>query len=814
MTAHDDKSGRLCSGTKAENLAFAKEYLRETRIPEFLGFTTGEWETASEHIIARIVRGLDGPLAVRSSARGEDSADGSLAGRFRSHLHVPLEAATIRRAVDDVIASYGESGEPDQGHQVLIQEMVTDVEASGVIMTRRLDTGAPYYVISYDDSSGRTDSITGGADVHKTLSVHRDIAEPYIESPRIRAMLRIAREVEGVFGNIPLDIEFAVDRALQGRLLQVRRIAAGGDWSDAVAHDIDRALPILKAGVAHALGRLDNAPGEGSVLTSMSDWNPAEMIGAAPSPLAVSLYRELITDTVWAEARADMGYRPVPGQPLMMIVAGRPFIDTRLSLASFLPAGLGAGLEDRLVSASIRRLARNPQFHDKLEFEVALTAATPAFNERFDAIYDGLDRNDRETFRRAHEKLTARCLDLSNDGALFRSEQRITELEARQLLRPVPLRANERDRTDGRAILRRLLALQAECVSFGTRPFSILARHGFIAEAILRGMVERGALSPERAWRIRRGVNSIASNISEAMAAADATEKGRDAFFARYGFLRPSSYDILSPRYIDRPDLFTPGANRLLAETDAPASAPFVPTATETRSISKLMDEMGAASGGDEGCGLFLHYFRRATRGREWGKLVFTRNLSDILETVAAWGEGIGLERSELAHLTLSDMRNAAIDVSPWASLASLGELAAERKRDWERSRAIPLPYIIRHQGDISVVPMHRAAPNFMTRKTVRAPVRALTARDRDVTAVSGRIVCIESADPGFDWIFGKGIVGLVTQYGGPNSHMAIRCAEFGLPGAIGVGELMFRSILSAREIALKCGEHAIEVIR
>ena len=39
----------------------------------------------------------------------------------------------------------------------------------------------------------------------------------------------------------------------------------------------------------------------------MSDWNPAEMIGLKPKPLALSLYKELITDLVWAESRKSYG---------------------------------------------------------------------------------------------------------------------------------------------------------------------------------------------------------------------------------------------------------------------------------------------------------------------------------------------------------------------------------------------------------------------------------------------------------------------------------------------------------------------------
>ena len=73
-----------------------------------------------------------------------------------------------------------------------------------------------------------------------------------------------------------------------------------------------------------------------------------------------------------------------------------------------------------------------------------------------------------------------------------------------------------------------------------------------------------------------------------------------------------------------------------------------------------------------------------------------------------------------------------------------------------------------------------------------------------------GKIACIENADPGDDWIFTKGIKGLVTQYGGVNSHMAIRCAEFGLPAAIGCGERTFERLLAAGRIELNCADKIV----
>ena len=71
-------------------------------------------------------------------------------------------------------------------------------------------------------------------------------------------------------------------------------------------------------------------------MSNMSDWNPAEMIGKKPSQLSLSLYSELITNSVWSEQRKNYGYKNVYPNKLMLNFAGSPYIDLRVDLISFL----------------------------------------------------------------------------------------------------------------------------------------------------------------------------------------------------------------------------------------------------------------------------------------------------------------------------------------------------------------------------------------------------------------------------------------------------------------------------------------------
>ena len=77
--------------------------------------------------------------------------------------------------------------------------------------------------------------------------------------------------------------------------------------------------------------------------------------------------------------------------------------------------------------------------------------------------------------------------------------------------------------------------------------------------------------------------------------------------------------------------------------------------------------------------------------------------------------------------------------------------------------------------------------------------------------SIDNKIVMIESADPGYDWIFTHKIKGLITKYGGAASHMAIRSSEFNLPAAIGVGS-DYEIFKKGKRVVLDCENRRITV--
>jgi len=785
-------------GTKAETLERLKKLVRKSWIPDLYYFSVAEWEQSPQTILEALKTHFDGRrLAVRSSAFNEDGAIQSLAGAFQSCLNVDTRNEdALRKAVLKVIGSY--SGNPHD--QVLVQPMVEDVAISGVIMTHDLSNGAPYYIINYDDESGKTDVITGGTGVNKTVVIHHHANLAYIESPRVARWLEMTREIEHLCGGrIPLDIEFAQSRDGSLYLLQVRRIAVQKNWNRAIQTRLSEALENLEQFfMEHARPRWGLA-GSTTILGQMPDWNPAELIGTQPAPLSISLFRFLITDSVWQEARTSMGYRPVPQEPLMVLLAGRPYIDVRNSFNSFLPAGLPPSLENSLIDAWLHRLASHPEYHDKVEFEVAQTVLDFAFEENLESRYgDALTAEGREAYREKVRGLTSRNVSLDPGRSLPRALDRVEELRQSQEGSP--------EISKWPPLLRALRLLE-ECRQNGSLQFSIIARHGFMAEALLRSAIRRGAWSAERGEEFKRTLRTIAGELGQDFGRVMKGDLRREEFLQRYGHLRPGTFDILSPRYDQREDLFRDG--QFVYDSTDRRPEYFTLTSREAAAFQALLAESELSVAPEE----LLSYAGQAIVGREYSKFVFTRHLSEAMESIAEWGETIGLTRDDLSYLTLHDLAETLHTPVTRDREGYFHDIAESRRAYAREMRGIRLGYILRDVHDLFVVPLHRGAANFVTTRSIERECILLDNRMAGQANLFNKIACIESADPGFDWIFTKGIAGLVTKFGGANSHMTIRCAELGLPAAIGVGEQTFERLAAASRIELRCGEKIVRPI-
>lgn len=783
----------IAPASKARTLKQLESKVSLFKIPAFLYFEARSFAKAPQAVVSQITDYFHNQiLAVRSSAADEDGTEKAHAGAYDSVLGVPSrDTDTLLCAIQKVITSYDRHSPRLGIDEFIVQEMLQNTAMSGVVFTHDLNTGAPYYVINYDDISGLTNTVTsgGGEYANRTLYIHRGATEA-IRSERFQKLIAAIQELEKVMGSQFLDVEFALGQDFTPYLLQTRAITTQPNWNRAVAKRIDSALQGIQALVKARLQPMAGVYGKTTVLGQMPDWNPAEMIGRAPRALAFSLYETLITNHAWRRAREIMGYSVPAGQPLMISLGGQPFIDTRLSFHSYLPAGLKPEIAQKLVDAWVKRLASHPELHDKVEFEVAITTYSFDLDEKLEKLVGtALNAAERKEFKDLLRQQTLTLVSDSGEGGITKALEKIETLVKKQAqLRGLPAKQE----------ISALLGMIDDCERFGTVPFSILARHGFIARTILLSLQNRGLLTGEEVLKLQSAVHTVASDLVDDVRRLQRGELSRDDFMAKYGHLRPGTYDILSPRYDMAGEFGTAGSQA----GPIKEIKKFVLSPEKKAKIDQLFKAEGFIGVDSE---KFLHYFTEATAGREYGKFIFTRSISEMLELIAGFGEVHGLSREEMSHISVSHLISIATTSNEGSVEDRLRAIAEDEAEKHAVSAAIRLPQVLMDEAGVHVVPFQVSHPNFITNDKITAPCVVLEAGQTSPPLLTGKIVLIENADPGFDWIFAQQISGLITKYGGANSHMAIRCAEFCIPAAIGCGEQRFEALIGANQILLDC---------
>jgi len=768
-------------GTKGETLERLAGAVLTAQVLPQVRFGVSEWRVSRDAVIERLKSWNDRPLVVRSSAASEDGLLASQAGRYQSVLGVSGEPA-LCEAIDGVIASYGAGS---AGDQVFVQPMLSDVRMSGVGLTRDAATGSPYCVVTYDAASGRTDTVTGGTG-RETKTFYAFEGAAIDRAHPLAAVVDLARELQRVLGHDAIDFEFAI--AGDGRLylFQARPLVLSTTPSVPAA-ELRGELTRIEQKVAQGQAPHPYLFGSRTVYGVMPDWNPAEIIGVRPRPLALSLYKDVITDSVWAYQRNNYGYRNLRSFPLLVTFGGLPYIDVRVSFNSFVPADIDPELAERLVNYYIERLIDAPHHHDKVEFEIIQSCYTFDLPDRLAKLrQQGFGDDDCARLSDSLRRLTNTIIH-SETGLWLTDTGKIAELERRRarILRSSLPRAAQ------------IYWLLEDCKRYGTLPFAGLARAGFIAVQMLRSLVGSGVLSADDYQRFMNSLDTVGSRLGKDFAALD-----RDGFLQKYGHLRPGTYDILSPRYDEAPERYFDWSARRPAPPDAP---PFALSLAQLNETSKLLRQHGIDQ---DGIGLF-NFIKAAIEGRESSKFAFTRSLSDALRIFRELGEECGLSAEDCSYADITCIQRIN------ASSANVGD-ELRRSIDEGRTkhavtRALVMPPLVIAPRDVWTFEVGDGDPNYITLCSASGRV---TLADAPLGALRGSILCIPSADPGYDWVFAHGIAGLVTMYGGANSHMAIRAAELKLPSVIGAGEALYKLWSAAGVLEIDCANRQVRVLQ
>lgn len=772
--------------SKARTLEALAAAVDRSRVLPLRYFTAAAWSADPEGVLDRILSlpWAQDAVIVRSSSVFEDGSRASAAGKFLSIAGVTGRDA-LEKAIADVLDAYAVQGCATPDNEVLVQPMLRGVAASGVAFTREPATGAPYYVINSAEGA-ETDLVTSGRQGdYTTFYLWRGADLP--AQSGIAAVIRMLRELEILLGADAIDVEFAL---VEGEdtpvLLQARPLVLP------VAHH----MPIEEhrqclAAIALKIDKLNRPQpylhGARTAFGVMPDWNPAEIIGVRPRPLALSIYRDLVTDSVWAYQRHNYGYRNLRSFPLMLEFHGLPYIDVRVSFNSFIPSDLPDDLANRLVDHYVDRLVALPELHDKVEFEVIHSCYSFDMEQRLARLSEaGFSREERAQLAAALRRLTNRIIN--RDTGLWRTDWgRIEELERRRSV----INASDLDP------LSKVYWHLENTKRYGTLPFAGLARAGFIATQILRSMVGVGVLAAEQRDAFMAGLDTVGTALDRDLHSLD-----RASFLAQYGHLRPGTYDIVSQRYDECADLYFGPQTGPAAPK--PARQPFTLTLPQMREIAALL----ASHELDHDVVGLMDFLEAGIRGREWSKFIFSRSLSDALSLLAEIGAEHGFSREDMSFADVGVVRDLHGGCSDPREV--LEESIARGRRRHERTQHIVLPPLITASEQVWSFQYPPSEPNFITRAS--AIGRVVEAHTED--DLTGAIAVLPSADPGYDWLFSRGIAGFITCYGGANSHMAVRASELNLPAVIGAGEQLFGRWSRAKIIHLDCASRRVAVLR
>lgn len=727
-------------------------------------------------------------VAVRSSAIGEDSAERSLAGAFLSVLDVA--PADVPDAVKRVWASWFAAraaartadGPPAMG--VVLQAMI-EPAAAGVLFTINPLTGS-WREMLVEAVFGLGDALVGGTVVPHGWIVRRprrslgplqrlwsrvrleivqeDLPEleghsgAALDRSQVLKLCRLGLRAEALFGG-PQDVEWALGPNGRFALLQSRPVTA-------------TASPRTRTDVV---------------------WTRRFIGERFPEPPTVFTWSILEPLFTWFVAWPETQDRFLGGGPMFKLVAGRPYLNTTIfrHLAFKLPGAPPPRFMLELLppdeqAAWLRRRAVAPDW--------------------------GVYRSIFQTVQRERRWERFRWNPFTNH--LVWEEYRARLERSLPVLGRMPVSPSDalRQGEDQIAMLREYCGIHLCSLLFANLWLQVL-------ESVLSGAapdaagrwVQRLSVCPDGNLTLaaNRAVWSLAGvgapgdlgALAEGRPTSPAFRAALDDFLLTYGHRAESSWEILAPRWRDRPDLLAP---LLAAQRDLPD--PSTRAAEASRAAADAQAEIHARLSASQL--VLVEPLIALTRAylllRENQRFWFERLLATIQGT-AQWLGGWLVEQGALAT-------PAEVAWLGWPEVGGLvgGSLAPADVAGWvERRRA-------QRAIDLQVEP-----PTFITGDTpgpesaavgrlvglgispgrVRGRVRVVRHTGEAGRLAPGEILVARALDPGSTSLL-LTAGGAILELGSLLSHGAIVAREYGRPAVVNL-EGVTRRLRDGQEVTV-----------
>ena len=779
--------------TKSNVLKFIQKKARLSKIEKIYDFRVIDWLEDPANILNKIrSRFKSKYVIVRSSALGEDSMDESFAGTYETIQNVkPSSRKMLKSAINSVIKSYQNKGNLNNNNQILIQNQTSGIVKSGVIFSRSESSGKPYYTINYEIGTA-TDGVTKGK-INNVVKIFRKINLNTLPI-HWKLLIKSVKEIEVILKNNNLTVEFGIKKNHQIVIFQARPNTISKITENPNIENLKRVIEQNKIRYKKFVKKYSQY--DTCLFSDMSDWNPAEIIGHNPNTLDYSLYEFLIMNDVWLNGRKKIGYQNVVPSKLMEKFGNKPYVNVISSFNSMIPDIIETRIKKKLVKFYVKKLLEKPYLHDKIEFEILFSCFDLTLDSRLQELESyNFSKKDIDILKKQLIQFTNEIIsDFSNISDWC--DNSIAILQKNRLEYLSVLKKTSYNHND---ILKTIQNLLYDCKHLGTLQFSTMARIAFIGSVMLRSFVKQGYLNDHF---VDDFMNSIKTPLSEFQTDVNKFNSGklaRNKFLKKYGHLRPGTYDVTATRY-DQDDSFF---NEVKFSTKKPKHNRF-----SSKKINEILNINGIILTDID----FLHFVMTSLTKREKLKFEFTKNLSAALELLAEFGIMLGITREEISHIDIWNilkLNNIKSKKSIYKFLSKKIKSNISKKIFNDQ---LILPSIISSSKDFEAIDYFIAHPNFITKQSIIGKLVKLD-RSKNERDVEEKIVLLENADPGFDWIFSKNISGLITKYGGVASHMSIRCSESKTPAAIGCGDIFYEKLLNSEMVKLDCKNNEILIL-
>ena len=725
---------------KAKNLEFVKNN-SNIKIPYFKEIAFDDFENIEETLGK-----FSEQIIIRSNSSKEDTDETSSAGKFLSIGPIEKnDISLVKKSWNEVLQSY----EKEDNNTVIFQDYVDGAKSVSVLTSYKVGTDSPYRTFSTYYGS-QTDAVTSGRyNKIKNFFIHRSLNNLPEKFKEYYKFFKIQNQLENLFGNKQLDIEIVTDQKEEPLLLQVRPLMGKVIKKEPIMVErsvIDENVKRYK----ELIPTTDDRFGTNQIYSNMSDMNPAEMIGKKPDNIAFSLYRFMFTDTTWNKQRGEFGYRIYSGGKLMELFNNVAYINVNHSLNSFLTRNIKNETCEKIINYQLNKLETYPHLHDSIEFDISRSSYTFETDEKFGEEYKNII--DKKEIIQWHHDLIE--IDSFNSSTLHKNNEIILDAFSKlddsfQYLDKENIK-----------FVRDNMAL----------PFTHHSRLGFVYFAQLNNFLKNGVINEEEKQNLLLSVNSISTKMKQDAYRVKTGDISLNDFLILYGHVRAGNYNLSSSNL---------KSNISFAESLINTSNEPTPSEPLKIDIFKKIDDYFNLNKISYTSENWVEMFQLAVSTRENSKFYYTKGIDGIL--------------NEIEEKDISDRELFQLLDFEYNDMNTFNQKIVDTL----------MPDVVTSSDDFYAYEEMNKDGNYIGQGTVTGEILFLDGTENNKNNLDDKIIVIPAADPGWDWIFNYKIKSLITEFGGPNSHMAIRCAEHNIPAILGIGEKNFSAILNSKNLVV-----------